>query len=104
MAIEVRDNTGFRRYEIFVDGVQSGITEYRHEGSTLVLPHTLVDPRMRGKGLAALLVRRALDDARANGLVVIPECWYVAEFIHAHAEYADLVTPGSVGGIEGGVL
>ena len=104
MAIEVVDNAELLRYEIYVDGVRGGIADYRHAGATVVLPHTLVDARMRGRGLAALLVRRALDDARASGLVVIPECWYVAEFINSHPEYSDLLAPSSVGGAEGAVL
>jgi uncharacterized protein len=38
------------------------------------------------------LARFALDDARARGLRVRPDCPFVARFIRAHPEYQDLVT------------
>ena len=104
MAIEVVDNTEQSRYEVFLDGARVGIADYRREGFTVVLPHTLVDPNMRGRGLAALLIQRALDDARAAGCFVVPKCWYVAEFIESHPEFADLVAPPSVGGLQSPVL
>ncbi len=104
MAIEVIDNTRQSRYEVSFDGALVGIADYHREGSTVVLPHTLVDPQMRGRGLAALLIQRALDDARAAGCCVVPSCSYAAEFIDRHPEYADLLAPPSVGGGESPVL
>ncbi len=91
MAIELIDNTEQQRYEVRVDGRLSGIADYRVEGDVVVLPHTLVDPSMRGRSLGAMLVQRALDDVRAAGRTVVPQCWYVAEFITDHPEYTDLV-------------
>ena len=46
---------------------------------------------MRGQGVGAELVRQALDDVRAGGGLVVPQCWYVARFIDEHPEYADLL-------------
>ena len=46
---------------------------------------------MQGEGLGAELVRRALDEVRASGATVVPQCWYVAQFIDENPEYADLV-------------
>ena len=59
-----------------------------------LLPHTVVDRRYRGHGLAARLVEHALDDARSQGLHVEPRCWYVAEHIGRHPEHLDLVPEG----------
>jgi uncharacterized protein len=53
--------------------------------------HTEVEPRLEGQGLGAVLVRGALDDARARGELVVPRCPFVAAFIHRHPEYEDLV-------------
>jgi hypothetical protein len=36
-------------------------------------------------------VRGALDAERAAGHTVVPQCWYVAEFIDRHPDYADLL-------------
>jgi len=78
------------RYEILVDGEVVGIADYHDDGETRVFPHTYVDPAWRGRGLAEELVRYALDDVRASGLRIVPACWYVAQFVGAHPEYADL--------------
>src|SRR5260370_39119448 len=88
---EVRHNVPRSRYEITVDGRVVGFAEYRRHGDTLVFPHTEIEPSMRNRGLGAELVRGALDDVRARGSTVVAQCWYVAEFIDQHKEYADLL-------------
>lgn len=91
MAIEVTDHDDAGRYEVHVDGALAGYADRRVADGTMVLPHTVVDPRFRGRGLAAHLVRRALDDARAGGLAVVPACSYVADYLARHPEDLDLV-------------
>ena len=46
-------------------------------------------------GVASHLAQVALDDARAQGLRVIPRCPFVADYIARHPEYADLVEPSA---------
>lgn len=53
--------------------------------------HTEVDPRLRNRGLGAVLVRAVLDDLRARGDRVIPTCPFVAAFIRRNPEYEDLL-------------
>ncbi len=91
MTTEVLDNAEQSRYELLVDGRRAGLADYRIDGDRIVFPHTEIDPRLRGRGLGAVLVQHALDDARRTGRTVVPQCWYVAEFIQAHPEYGDLV-------------
>ena len=88
----VRRNDRRSRYKISVDGRMVGFADYRDHSDTVVFPHTEIEPAMRNQGLGAELVRHALDDVRALGGTVVPSCWYVAEFIDQHAEYADLVS------------
>ncbi|MCU1397459.1 MAG: hypothetical protein JWN62_568 [Acidimicrobiales bacterium] len=83
------------RYELTVDGVVGAYAEYEIIGDTQVFTHTVTLPAMRGRGLAGKLVRRALDDARADARRVVPQCWYVAQFIDQHPEYADLLAAGA---------
>ncbi len=92
-AIAVRDNPGFRRYEVTADGALAGILTYRLDDSAamITLVHTEVDRAFRGRGLADRLARHALDDARVRGLRVRPDCPFVARFIRAHPDYQDLV-------------
>jgi len=79
------------RYEIVVDGESCGQLEYVLDGDVITFTHTHTKPAMRGRGLAAVIVGTALDDARAAGRRVIAECWYVRQFIARHPDYADLL-------------
>jgi predicted GNAT family acetyltransferase len=91
MATEVRDNPERDRYELTVDGAVVGVADYRRDGDNLVFPHTEIDRSMRNRGLGSQLVRGALDDVRRQRGAVVPQCWFVAEFIDEHPEYADLL-------------
>lgn len=89
--IEVADRPERGRYELSVDGEVVGTCDRTVRDGVMVLPHTVVDGRFRGRGLAARLVEHALGDARSQGLTVAPRCWYVAEHIGRHPEHLDLV-------------
>lgn len=87
----VRHNLSASRYEIEVDG-HLAVAEYVLEAEgRIVFTHTFVPPELRGRGLAEKLVRRALDDARAQDRRVVPACSYVAAFIARHAEFQPLL-------------
>jgi predicted GNAT family acetyltransferase len=89
---EVRDDPELERYELWEDGEQVGLATYRLGPGSIDFIHTEVDPNRVGRGLAGILVRGALDDARARDLAVLPHCPYVAKFISGHQdEYLDLV-------------
>jgi len=91
MAIEVTDHPEAGRYEVRIDGVLAGFADRDERDGVLVLPHTVVEAKHRGHGLAGQLVRHALDDARARGLAVAPVCSYVATYIAEHPADLDLV-------------
>ena len=57
----------------------------------LDLDHTYTHPALRGKGLAALVVKAALEFAKGNNLKVVPTCSYVQSFIAKNDEYKELV-------------
>ena len=81
------------RYDIFLGSARGAYAEYELGDGVITFTHTVTDPQLRGKGLAGLVVGRALDDARAAGLRVVPQCWYVAQYIDRHPEYATLLRP-----------
>ncbi len=87
----MRHDAEAQRYEYVHDDERLAVLEYRDEGGVLVMHHTYTEPRHRGHGYAARLVEFALDDVRARGKHVIPQCWFVAEFVDAHPEYRDLI-------------
>lgn len=90
MDTTVRKDEVRSRYELLLDGELVGVADYRDTGDAVVFPHTEIDPGHRGKGLGETLVRGALDDVRATGRTVVPQCWFVREFIDANPGYADL--------------
>jgi uncharacterized protein len=91
MTHEVRRNDAASRYELHLDGAVVGIADFVVDGSTVVIPHTEIERRRRGRGLGATLVKGALDDVRATGRTVVPSCWFVRQFIAEHPEEADLL-------------
>ena len=78
------------RFQIDLGG-QSAVADYIRSGDRVSLNHTMVPYAHRGKGIAAILVREALDWARAEGLTVRPQCSYVGYFIAQNPEYKDLL-------------
>ena len=87
----VKDAPEANRYEIR-DGEQLlGHADYLRQGDTVVFTHTEVDQDSGRKGLGSTLVRAALDDVRARGGSVVPQCSFVRGYIEKHDEYADLV-------------
>ncbi|OUZ09282.1 GNAT family N-acetyltransferase [Aeromicrobium sp. PE09-221] len=91
MSTEVSHNESEQRYEIRVDGELAGHLVAEPDGDVVVLPHTEVDERFEGQGLASQLVTAALEDLRARGQRIRPTCPYVKKFLEKHTEYADLV-------------
>ena len=87
----VRDAPERERYEAWVGERLAGFAEYSRQDGALVLIHTEVQPDFEGKGVAGALARTALDEARATGLRVRPQCPFVARWIARHRDYLDLV-------------
>jgi predicted GNAT family acetyltransferase len=91
---DLRHDTERRRYVLDLDGEVIGFTEYRTAGDGVtIFPHTVTRVEWRDRGVAAHVVRFALDDVREQGKRVVPTCWFVAGFIRDHPEYTDLLAP-----------
>jgi predicted GNAT family acetyltransferase len=80
-----------KRFEVTVDGELAGFLVYRTKQGLLALIHTEVEDRFEGHGLGGRLARFALDQAREQGLAVLPFCPFVNDWIKRHREYVDLV-------------
>ena len=86
----VRHRPEAHRYELSV-GRLTAFTEYRDEDGRRIFYHTFVPPELRRKGLAGAVVRRALNDSRAENRRVRPDCSYVAGFIQKNPEFKVLL-------------
>jgi predicted GNAT family acetyltransferase len=91
METTVRDDPEESRYEIRDGDRVLGLAAYERRGDTTVFTHTTVDPDAGQDGLGSTLVRAALDDVRARGGSVVPQCSFVRGWIERHPDYADLV-------------
>lgn len=88
--LNVVHNPAASRFEATIDG-QLAVCEYRRQGQHVAFTHTEVPWALEGRGIAAVLVRHALDWARSEGLRVRPLCSYVAAYMRRHTETHDLL-------------
>ncbi|GAC1360677.1 MAG: GNAT family N-acetyltransferase [Herpetosiphon sp.] len=88
----VTHNEGGQRYEVTI-GHDIAVLEYQLASHEITLTHTEVPQVLEGRGIAAKLVKAALEEAQSQGRNVIPRCPFVASYIHRHADYQSLVPP-----------
>ncbi len=86
----LHDNTALSRFELDGPGA-TAVLNYKLADGVMTLVHTETPPAARGHGLASQLVRGALDNAKARGLKVVPDCSFVRAYVAKHPEYRDLV-------------
>ena len=87
---EIVNNRPQHRYQLAVDG-HIAATYYAIADGVISFVHTEVPPELGGKGIGSRLIRGALDQVRADGLKVIPQCQFVKAFIEKNAPYQDLL-------------
>jgi predicted GNAT family acetyltransferase len=85
--VDVVRNDDLGRFEAVVDGETAFVT-FRRDGDRIVLIHTEVPDRLEGRGVGSSLVRGALENARANGYTIVPQCPFVREFLERHPDEA----------------
>jgi len=90
MEYEVKHVPESSRFEVELDD-KVAHADYHISGNVMTIFHVYTPPEYRGKGIAALVAKFALDYCRANNLKVIPQCPYMREYIHTHKEYQDLL-------------
>jgi uncharacterized protein len=89
--LEVLDNPDEGRYEAWLDGEPAGLIAYVPHDGWLMVDHTEVFEAFEGKGVGSRLAKAALDDVRARGLYMNPQCPFVTGYIKRHPEYRDLI-------------
>ena len=94
MAEHVTDHPDQTRFEIDVDGELGGFVLYDRSEDELSLIHTETEPRFRGHGVGGHLMAAVLDEARREGVAVLPYCPFARAFMARHPAYSDLVPAG----------
>jgi predicted GNAT family acetyltransferase len=89
----VTDNQERSRLELQVDGELAGWLDYRPAGDSIIIAHTEVMDGHEGEGLGGVLVRSALEAARAGGKTVIATCPFASSYIARHPELDEFLAP-----------
>jgi predicted GNAT family acetyltransferase len=88
------DGDGGGRYVSVVDGIESEMTfeSVRRDGRMLmIIDHTGVPKALSGRGVGLALVKRAVEDARAEGFSILPLCSFVRAQMARHPEWRDVL-------------
>jgi predicted GNAT family acetyltransferase len=87
---KVSNNSAKSRFEADVAGKVAWVS-YERAAHEIVFFHTEVPATLKGQGVGGKLARAALEFARAEGLKVVPQCPFIADYVRRHPEYADLL-------------
>lgn len=85
MQREITHNLQTHRFETVEDGI-TGYVEYEPYSGGIDITHTIVPKAIGGRGIAADLVKEALEYAGVNGLKVIPTCSYVRVYLERYKD------------------
>lgn len=80
------------RYVARLEGESAtGYLEWEPAGEDVrIATHTVVPRSIGGRGVAAALTERLIEDARLQGFRIVPACSYTAARFAEHPEWADL--------------
>lgn len=92
-AIEITREEGETkgRYIARLDGHEAEMTYSRLGDTSIIIDHTGVPDALRGKGVGEALVRRGVEDARAEGRTIIPLCPFAKAQIARHPDWQDVL-------------
>lgn len=91
LPIEREEGASKGRYFLRLDGVEAEMTYSRAGKSTIIIDHTEVPTEMRGRSVGQALVRRAVEDARAEGRSIMPLCPFARAQFSRHPEWQDVL-------------
>lgn len=57
----------------------------------IVIDHTIVDPSLRGQGIAGKLLAKVVEMAREENLKIVPVCSYAVNKLTRTDEYKDVL-------------
>lgn len=93
LTVEREDGGAHGRYVIRLPGGLEAEMTYRYsgDGSAISIDHTFTPRAFRSRNVAAMLMERAVADARRDGIKIRPECSYAVVQFRRHPEWGDLL-------------
>jgi len=89
--VEREDGPTKGRYRLVVDGVEAEMTYSRAGEGLMIIDHTEVPSALRGRKVGERLVRQAIEDARRDGVAIMPLCPFAKAQIDRHPEWQDVL-------------
>lgn len=89
--VEREDGASKGRYRLVIDGVEAEITYSRAGDGMIIIDHTEVPAALRGRKVGERLVRQAVEDARRDGIVIVPLCPFAKAQIDRHPGWQDVI-------------
>jgi hypothetical protein len=69
---------------------RKGLPEVNVAEDVRIAAYTIVPQEIGGRGIAGLLVKRMICDAREQGFKIVPQCSYVAKKFAQNPDWSDL--------------
>ncbi|MGX1309582.1 putative GNAT family acetyltransferase [Amorphus suaedae] len=89
--VEREDGPSKGRYRMVVDGHEAEMTYSRVGSGLIIIDHTEVPAVLRGCKVGEQMVRQAVEDARNEGVGIIPLCPFAKAQIDRHPEWQDVL-------------
>ena len=89
--VEREDGPTKGRYRLVVDGVEAEMTYSRAGEGLIIIDHTEVPAALRGRKVGERLVRQAIEDARRDGVAIMPLCPFAKAQIDRRPEWQDVL-------------
>ncbi len=90
-AVEREDGPSKGRYRMVINGVEAEMTYSRAGERLIIIDHTEVPAALRGRKVGERLVRQAVEDARREGIAIIPLCPFAKAQIDRRPEWQDVL-------------
>lgn len=87
--MDIHHDSARRRFEAQVDGLPC-LVDYELEPGRLIITHTIVDPALRGRGLAGHMVEHVLAWLAPQDLQLVAACSYAAQYLQRHPRWLRL--------------
>jgi predicted GNAT family acetyltransferase len=92
LVVRHEDRDGKGAFFIEVDGTRAGEMVYRRDAAGhVVIQHTEVGDRLRGRGAGKRLLEEAVRWARASELRIVPQCPFARATFAKHPELGDVL-------------
>ncbi|MCF8053845.1 MAG: N-acetyltransferase [Deltaproteobacteria bacterium] len=89
--IKVVHDVGKTQFFCDIEGYRCFVEYEITEEGMIDIQHTMVNENLRGRGIAAVLLKEVSAFAQREGRKVIPTCSYAAKFYEKSREYAPII-------------